>query len=808
MSGALEWHNLKGNRPRPTGARVVHSIKSKRDVARPENRRVFVVMPEVKYEVASEHSFETAELAEGGFAYADTVEYTELCVQSGDVLDTGRLSIDGMLDKLLNLQSRDVKYKRVHGLVITANPAVLAYWLAPEFTVLYRHNNPYVDDGEPLGDARSNGAVVVGRVKPPVFEHNNITIVQQRTKRFTAKVDLWAITELTAHCLPIHGEDLQPSYAMIVDASSTWIKATVDAGLRDAKGRIERTPASQVGFAFRTRFYDQERDGVLVSPDIQEDFVATAKPRYLSAEMGMPQAIEYFSKLYHYDLKSAYLSILREPVPAIPRGMMRRQEIQDKGITLGWLREAYRDSGMVWVAEVKLPALEEVETDEEAGIVHVSKWVSNSTLADFDSLYEDSLVPVHVSLWQMLPVMRRLADSLIEARHNNPGAEAAVKAASVTAHMGIGYVGRDYIPISRRSPLYRYLLKHPEVVNWSAWQDIAFEEKAPQYLNRAKRKRRHGYVYGRKCPLVGEVFYEPVDHRVNNRVPHIGGWPLLICSARILNLVQAVNRSGGRVAWLHTDGLRTTEPIDARHMPMWLLDNPKLIGCTVERDMCLWPDGTRMSGDAIEAKPGSMPVARQGGKAKLLSRRFTGDKPVWRLVDFMDVVSAKSVEKERAMLLKHRKSLATVFGEAKARSSSDWVRGRYREGEHPVFNYRVLGLSPQQVEREYEEASGRLRSAEAEAQAKVDENARRRWLRKRAVELFGKDYHLLERVGHWSWDDEEQHIKRAEGCAAYQAQVALWVRKTAMFKAFAEAGYKEHEYEWLFKWRDRQHHVE
>lgn len=664
------WDDIESYRTRTIGKCALHSTVYGKRRSSVERRRLLSAYPEIEY-VASEDD------PTYGHAHVSCIRYAEHCSATGDVIDERIVSCDDFLKVLREKAS----------LVITSNPASLVGFLPlDDYRVKRKTNNPVLD----MDRSNSGNRIELLHVRPPVFSHDFIKVFHFINKRRHIHTEFWSIEGLTANQAAVHNEQCQPCFELIRDAFAEWVSAITHAGLRgeDGGGAIRMTPASQAKFAFLSDFYERS-DGAIISPPLADDFYATGKTRYMTPETMMPDYTEHFPVLYHYDLNSAYLNILRGPLPAVFKGSYKADEIASRGITLRHLRE-YLPS-MLWIAEVELQGLEVGRNDNAAVLETVSKWVSNTDMADFDSLYPDDLVPSYVSIWKGGAVMRRFAEHMIAARASSVS-KMAVKAVGVTAHMGLGYVPTGYQQVQYGSKLYRECVENPHMINFKVGDEFRTLRSKSEFLNRPKRRTKHQHVYGRKCPISGELkVYVEKFVTADNSAPHIGGWPLMVCSARILNLIQAANRSGCRVVWVHTDGIRVDKPIDVAHYPEWLIREPELMDVHVERDICLWPDGTRMVGPKIDVKPGCLVQARSGGMSYVLPSKYRRGPQEWARKSFIDTLSLKSSERGDALKAGREEQLEQAFKTHSA-YHHEWERPAPVEGQHIVFDYHNLGL--------------------------------------------------------------------------------------------------------------------
>ena len=648
MMGSAVWDffQLQNSKMRPMGKTVLHSqTKHRRPHVTAERRAIFSVC--AAFEIYEHH------------ATCSMVEYCEHSVD-GSVVDSGELTPHQLLTMLHE--------RKENVLLLSVNPAALASWMVDDtFSVVYRCQNPRRPLRVPWKGFKGDEVQV--DAPDGIGTHNIFTFYRGDGERMPSKVELWDVGKVTGDVWPLRSEYCYPTMELTSQAVSGYMKAMSDIGLRgeDGDGKLKRTPASQTAAAFLHSFYDRERaDEILKAPMKLEDFYMTGRIRYMTPEFMMPEQPVWYPRLYHYDLKSAYLNIMREPMPGkFIRGFNIKQ-IKELNLTLGELRKRYRGAHRIWVAEVLL----EGTCPTTFKSAQVSKWVSNSDIADFVDLYDDSLMPVYVSVWEPKAAMRRFAEHLIAKRaeySHDKDVALAIKTCSVTAHMGLGYVGNSYLPITPGTQRYQYCENNTVLVNREPNGTIlSVKNEATENLNRVKEHGHYVSVYGRYSQVRGQWDYvENVQQSlVDNRAPHVGGWCLLSCSARVLNLVAAANRSGADVVWVHTDGIRTTQPIPVTAMPDWVKREAGLMGVEVETDVCLWPDGSRMLGRELTVKPGTMKTARSGAHIYMLDGRFRPDGRVgWFEASYENVEREKA--RERDLVLDYELK-AAEFGKAKA----------------------------------------------------------------------------------------------------------------------------------------------
>ena len=669
-NAAWDFFQLQNSKMRPLGRTVLHSqTKYRRPHVTTERRAVFSAC--AAFDIYERH------------ATCRVVEYCEHSVD-GSVVDSGEMTPQQLL-AMLHERKENV-------LLLSVNPAALASWMVDSsFSVVYRCQDPRRPLRVPWKGFKGDEVQV--DAPDGVGTHSIFTFYRGDGERMPSKIELWDVGTVTGSVWPLHSEHCYPTMELTSQAVSGYMRAMSDIGLRgeDGDGKIKRTPASQTAAAFLHSFYDRDKpDEIFKAPMTLEDFHMTGRIRYMTPEFMMPEQPMWYPKLYHYDLKSAYLNVMREPMPAKFIRSFNREHIEAEGLTLGALRYRYPGCSRIWVAEVMLDGTCPVTWKSAT----VSKWVSNSGVADFVSLYEDDLMPVYVSVWEPKPVMRRFAEHLIAARaehEHDRNVALAVKTCSVTAHMGLGYVGNSYLPVTPGTLRYRQCEADTVLVNREPnGMILSVKTEATENLNRFKERGRYLAVYGRYSQVRGQWDYvENVQQSlVDNKAPHVGGWCLLACSARVLNLVAAANRSGAEVVWVHTDGIRTTQPIAVTAMPDWLKREADLMGVEVETDVCLWPDGSRMVGRDLAVKPGTLRTARSGAHIYMLDGRFRPDGRVrWFEASYDNVAREKA--RERDLILDYEMKVAE-FEKAKA--------GEYEPVEklsawgHENLDYGRVGL--------------------------------------------------------------------------------------------------------------------
>lgn len=616
---------LIGQKQRALGRRALHSKGwNLKPIIASESRRIYSAHAELKF------------MDDGGIV-CDAISYAEHDTY-GNVINENVCEPDKLVDVVMEDNS----------LVLASNPALLLrIALADtEVDVMFDWDNPCEPHfGKP---ASKHLTLTVAEADRGTEAHTRLQLNRGRGKR-QRTCDVWEIERVVNGAWPIREADGLPNYQLTVEAVSGYLSALSDAGLRgeNGDGAIRFTPAAQTRAAYLGSFYNrEEHEELIVSPSSLEDFYRTGRMRYMSPEFEMPAPAEYHSTLYAYDLKSAYLNIMRIPMPA--KFIRSFKPVEHE--TLGWLRDRYRNGRTIWIAELSIPEL----SPESMNEVEVKRWCSNSPVADFDSLYSDDLIPDYVSVWEGLSPMRRFAEHLISVRetataHGLDNVARAVKLCSVSAHQGLGYIGNSYLPVRPGSELYKYCESGAVAVNREPdGHTASFKSLNHEYLNQPRVSHRYQTVYGVYDETAGmNRYFESVPQRlVDNSAPHLGGWCLMACSARLQNVIAAAEASGGRVVWRHTDGIRSTRPILLQHYPLWLLEDMTLLDSEVEHDICLWPDGTRMKGEDLEAKPGTPVAARDADKLLTVSRRYEPGRPLrWSENLYDDILRTKRTEK-------------------------------------------------------------------------------------------------------------------------------------------------------------------
>lgn len=654
------------------GSQYVHSKGwNYSSLARLERRAIFCAHASFTY-----HDDKTAT--------CDTVNYA-MFGDDGDVVDEGCLSPCGFLSHLQELKV-DGSYK--NSLVLVVNPPAFVGGLPlSRYQVVWDAHVPHHEQDVP----RLGEWMTITQALPGDDESTTFQICKSKRNKRIARVDVWCASTLTSRSWPLHDHEYQPQYHLLRECIAGWLDGLAKTGLRgeDGLAKIQPTLASQGRVTFQTDWYDQDKGEVLGSPVGYDDYILGGRGRFMTTERRMPVGHEYYERLHHYDLNSAYLSIMSEPIPSIFIRSFNQEQIEARGITLGWLRDMYSRRDICWIAEVEVPGYCTYN-----GWVQVTKWVCDDSQADYSSIFDDGMIPLWVGVYHAIPSMARFARHLIDRRNDrsvDDNVANVVKAVSVTLHMSLGYMGESYHHISRHSDDYKwhiendckYLVTHPSKNN-PVYHRIQF------FPNRPKAKGVTKQIYGTYLSNVGEwILYEgnPYNKR-DGRVPHLATWCLSVCSMRVLNMVAGANKSGGYVPWIHTDGLRTTHPIAKEHQPSWWHDNPHLVRHEVEDEVCLWDDGTRMIGGEVDAMPGRIKPLRHGGRVRMLSYQYRhGEPPTWMDTSYDNAATYKAHQQDLLVDLakKHH-----TYRQVKGTQIVD--RPRRRVG-HESLCYDTIGLT-------------------------------------------------------------------------------------------------------------------
>ena len=610
----------------------------------------------------------------------------------GEITETGQLTSAEFLERVQNIQDADGQY--VNCLLLVTNPSAFVQGLpVSKYEILYDQTVPHHEQNVP----RKGEWLTVTQSLPGDDSSTTFQITKTKARGRVSRTDVWCVSTLTARCWPLHDAECQPCPELLRACVRGFLAGLKACGLRGSSGesKIQRTIASQGRVTYQSSFYSKDEGEILGSPSTYHDYVRGARGRFMSTEQRMPERAEYYRLLHHYDLRSAYLSLMTEPVPATWIRGFSKQDITERGISLGWLRERYAGRRDVrWIAEIQVDG-----TCPHNGSVPVTKWVCDDSSADYSSVFTDDIIPLWVGVYTARPSLRRFAEHLIRARYSpsvDDSVASVIKAVSVTLHMSLGYMGESYHRISRHSDEYAHYEEHKEdfLVTHPSETKPAFH-CLDYYPNRPRSKGVTKQTYGTKIGSLQEyVMYEgnPYQKR-DGRIPHLATWCLSNCSMRVLNMTAAANRSGGYVPWIHTDGIRSTHPIADEHLPVWWREKPDRVRYETEREVCLWPDGTRMIQGEIDVMPGRLKPLRDGGRIRALCSTYRHGQPVrWMRACYDDIATAKAHEQDLLINMRQKER------QYEAVRRRETVRKARRRHSHESLCYDTIGLRGEQYE--------------------------------------------------------------------------------------------------------------